>query len=78
VSRKSPGDEYIVDRPFGPSKAEQKQTLRMVLTITAALVILAVGVTLRYTVFADAFKPKPITLPAASPSASPSPTPSPE
>jgi hypothetical protein len=81
VSRKSLGDEYVVERPFGPSKAEQKQTLKMVITIVGALIILVVGVTLRYTVFADAFKPKTLSLPAASPtapSASPSATPSPE
>lgn len=78
MSRKSLGDEYIVERPFGPSKAEQKQTVRMVATIVGALLILIVGITLRYTVFADAFKPKTMPHPPSMTNASPSPTPSPE
>jgi hypothetical protein len=73
VARKSPGDDYIVEQPFGPSKAEQQQTMKMVMTVIGALIILGIGITLRFTVFADAFKPQPFTPPAA---ASPSPSPS--
>jgi hypothetical protein len=71
VARKSPGDDYIVEQPFGPSKAEQQQTMKMVMTVVGALIILGIGLMLRFTVFADAFKPKTFTPPAA---ASPSPT----
>jgi hypothetical protein len=76
VARKSLGDDYIVENPFGPSKAEQKQTLRMFLTIAVALLILGVGVLLRFTVFAEQFKPKTFTPPVASPSPSPTAEPS--
>lgn len=67
-----------MEQALPPSKDERKQKATTMMVILLALAILGIGVTLRFTVFADRFRPTPFTPPVANTSPSPLPTASPE
>ena len=76
-----PPDDVTEADMFPPSREERMQTLWMFGTITIAVLLLAVGFGLRYTVFKERYTPKPFATPSVAPIASvatlPSPTPAP-
>ncbi len=69
-------DSGYIEHALPPSKDERKQKVATTLVVLLALAILGIGVALRFTVFADRFRPTPFTAPTEG--ESPSPTASPE
>ncbi|GAB4453823.1 MAG: hypothetical protein OHK0029_07390 [Armatimonadaceae bacterium] len=59
-------DGYPDEKPKERSKTEKRRQIIMYCTVVAALIVLGVGVTLRYTVFADAYDSPQLAEPMAS------------
>lgn len=53
----------LVEQKLPPTERQRKENLRMIITIVATLLILGIGITLRYTVFAKRFLPAPMPTP---------------
>ncbi|MDX1933980.1 MAG: hypothetical protein SFU56_15375 [Capsulimonadales bacterium] len=85
--RPKASEDYEVQELLPPSRAERMQNLWMFATVGIAIVVLGLGMLLRFTVFADRFNPPKYTTvapdspgasssPNASASSSPTPPPS--
>lgn len=66
-------DSGYVAQQLPPSEEERKQGMRLWITIAVAAAALVSGVILRYTVFADRFRPAPFNPPVSTPSPTASP-----
>jgi cytoskeletal protein RodZ len=65
-----------MEQSLPKSKDERRQKAVTLYIVLFALAVLGIGAALRFTVFADRFRPTPFTAPTEV--ASPSPSPSPE
>src|SRR5947207_15806393 len=57
--RNPPPEDVAEQNMFPPSREERMQTRWMIGTTAISLLILGIGLLLRFTVFADLYKPKP-------------------